>query len=335
MTLRSRFDRLLFLALLASLPAANVFANEAPTAAKTSWEELLRWLPEDTETIMVAQGAIAIPKKEADRFQFAEALSLLPAGPTFSFAKELLHKELQGQKVLMAMEGSRRFTSPKNLGMMPYEGCHILQFESDDVVRQAFKVCQDKAEKKIELAGVQVAVFSEKMEEDVWSIFICRPRAGVLMCATDKAYLETTLKRMNGKAEKRALPAELPEWKHVDRKAKIWGVRHYRKEFAKTDPSSPLRPRAAANVPDPTAVGFVFWYSPGAENMIRARYLSQAKDAVEIAAKGWNHPSEKLEPTIKRADAGVVEISESLAEDRTAHMFLFVLLGYLGHGIYL
>src|SRR5580658_8434454 len=115
MTLKSHFDRLLFLALLALLPATNVFANEAPATAKLSWEDLLRWLPEDTETILVAQGPIAIPQKAADGFQFADALSLFPAGPTFEFAKELLHKELQGQKVLMAMEGSRRFTSPKNL----------------------------------------------------------------------------------------------------------------------------------------------------------------------------------------------------------------------------
>ena len=40
----------------------------------------------------------------------------------------------------------------------------------------------------------------------------------------------------------------------------MWGLRHYRKEFAETDPSSPLRAHAAANVPDADAVGVVFWY---------------------------------------------------------------------------
>jgi hypothetical protein len=110
------------------------------------------------------------------------------------------------------------------------------------------------------------------------------------MCATDKAYLESTLKRMNGKAERRAIPAHLPEWKHVDVKAKVWGIRHYRKEFAKSDPTSPLL-KEDANVSDPAATGFVFWYNPGADNRIRARYLPEVKDAAKLMTKGWNHPS--------------------------------------------
>ena len=173
------------------------------------------------------------------------------------------------------------------------------------------------------------------MENDDWSIFICRPKAGVLLCATNKEYLESTLKRMDGKAEKRAVPADLPEWTHVDVKAKVWGIRHYRKEIAKTDPTSPLRSKAAANVPDPAAVCFVFWYNPGADKMVHARYLSGAKNAVELATKGWNHPSEKFEPKIEQAKPGAVEISASVAEEKAPHMFMLVLLMHLGHGVYL
>ena len=110
---------LLLLALFALLPIPKAFSNEAPAAAKISWEELLRWLPEDTETIWFAQGPIAIPKKDGDQLPIADVIAFFPTGQTFTFAKEFLRKEMNGQKILSAMEGSRRFTSPNNLGLMP------------------------------------------------------------------------------------------------------------------------------------------------------------------------------------------------------------------------
>lgn len=220
---------------------------------------------------------------------------------------------------------------------MTYEGSHILQFEAaaDDDLRKAMRTCQEKADNNIELAGEKVAVFTEKLESDVWSFFLCRPLPGVLICATDKSYLEETLKRIGRKPTRRALPAELAEWQHVDVKARIWAIRHYLEETAENDPSSPLRPKAAANFPDTSAVGFVFWYSPGADKIARARYLSSAKGALKIATEGWHHPTQGLVPNINQSSAGVVEIAASVSEERTADMFLFVLLAYLGHAIYL
>src|SRR5438552_1621534 len=110
--------RLQLLTLIALLSVPNAFANPTLTrATQLSWSELLHWLPENTETIMFAQGPFAIPKKDVETFEFADIV-MLPTGP-FRFANNLLAKELRGQKVLSAMEGSRRFRSPRGLGMMP------------------------------------------------------------------------------------------------------------------------------------------------------------------------------------------------------------------------
>lgn len=326
-------------ALLTLLAAPGLLPNEtrADPPPPPLWEQLLGWLPEDTETVIVAQGPFELPKRATDELKFHEAIQSWAAGLVLDLGDGMLYKSLLGQKVLCAVEGSRRFTAPRGLGVMPYQGCDILQFgpEANGALQKAFRACQERAEKKIELAGEQVAVFTKKHEDDVWSYFVSRPRPGVLICATDQQYLKETLSRIGQKPERRAIPADLPEWKHVDVKARVWAVRHYRKESAKNDPSSPLRPPAAANVSDPAAVGFVFWYSPDSDKVARARYLSGAKDALKLATQGWHHPTERLTPEIRQVAVGVVEIVTSVSEEKTAGMFLFVLLACLGHGIYL
>src|SRR5262249_27889067 len=133
-----------------------------------AWEQLLVWLPEDTETVIVAQGPFEIKRRESERFSFQEAALLLPTGPLLTLGRGMVRRELRGQKILCAVEGSRQFRSPRGLGMMPYEGCHIIQFEaaSEESLGKAFQKCQAKAEEKINVAGQQVAVLTEKFEDD-------------------------------------------------------------------------------------------------------------------------------------------------------------------------
>jgi len=308
-------------------------AGLAPTSY---WEQSLNWLPEDTETVIVAQVPFEIPQPTSEQLKFDEAITFLPFGPVLRLRDEMLYKELVGQKVLCAIEGSRRFTAPRHLGMMPYQGAHILQFDlaADGALQKAFRICQQKADKNIELAGERVAVFIEKHESDKWSFFVSRPQPGVLICATNQAFLEETLKRIGRNPDRRALPADLPEWKQVDINARVWAIRHYRKESAENDPSSPLRPKAAANVPDPGAIGLVFWYRPEIDKLIRVRYLSGAENALELITESWRHPTDGLTRDIKQIEPGVVEIAISVSDEITAPMFLMVFLGILGHGIY-
>jgi hypothetical protein len=331
--------RALSLALFTLLASTGMTPDEtrASLAPTSCWEQSLDWLPEDTETVIVAQGPFEIPKPTVEQLKLDEAIRLLPFGPALGMQGEMLYKELVGQKVLCAVEGSRRFTAPRNLGMMPYQGAHILQFDlaANGALQEAFRVCQEKAEKNIELAGERVAVFTEKLESDIWSFFVSQPQPGVLICATNQAFLEETLKRIGRKPDRRALPADLPEWKHVDINASVWAIRHYRKESAKNDPSSPLRSKAAANVPDPDAIGLVFWYRPEIDKLTRVRYLSGAKNALELATGGWRHPMEGLTSDIKQVAPGVMEIAMSVSDERTVPMVLLVLLASLGHGLYI
>jgi hypothetical protein len=310
--------------------------TNAKLADPPCWERLLNWLPEDTETLIVAQGPFEIPNKPVEQLKLDEAIRLLPIVLVLDLQDGMLYKELVGQKVLCAIEGSRRFTAPRNLGLMPYQGAHILQFDlaADSVLRKAFHAYQEKAEKNIELAGERVAVFTKKFENDLWSFFVSQPQPGVLICATDQAFLEETLKRIGRKPDKRALPANLPEWKHVDINASVWAIRHYRKESAENDPSSPLRSKAAGNVLDPDAVGLVFWYRPEIDKLTRMRYLSGAKNAPGLVTENWRQTKDGLTADIKQVAPGVMEIAISVSDEITVSMFLLLLLGIVGHGVY-
>jgi hypothetical protein len=268
------------------------------------------------------------PEGKAEKLDFADAVQSLPVGPLTSIKDGFLDEQLRGLKVLCVVEGSRRFTPPGEFGLMPYEGCHILRFDAKDdaTLKKVMETCQEKANEKIEVAGVKVAVFNEQVERDAWSYSVCRPRAGVLICATNKGYLEETLKRIEAKPKSRALPADLPEWKQVDTKAPVWAIRHYRKDFALEDPTSPLCPGGT----DPNAVGMTFWVGDSGK-YAEVRYLSDANDALKIATGEWEVLG--LKPKCKVGAPGVVEIAVSLAGHEAGAMYFFVLMARLGHCI--
>jgi hypothetical protein len=121
MLTRHRAMSLLLFILLASPGLARV-EPRAKLIAPPCWERMLDWLPENTETVIVSQDPFDIPKPMTEQLKFDEAIRFLALGPVSGLRDGMLFKELAGQKVLCAIEGSRRFIAPRNLGGMPYQG---------------------------------------------------------------------------------------------------------------------------------------------------------------------------------------------------------------------
>jgi hypothetical protein len=312
-------------------------APTPPSPNGNSWEQILEWLPEDTETLIVSPRSFVFPKKETGKENakwdtISEMLPSLAAGPILE-VDGLLDDILAGPKCLYMVEGSRCFTCPKGLGLMPYQGAHIMQFEPDssDTVRKAFEACRKKADKVIEVQSHPAAVFSKELERDKWTYYLAQPLPGILICATHQGYIEETLKRIANKPKKRAFPMDLPEWKHVDVKARVWAIRHYREEYTDEDPTSPLNSKdGKKHGSDNAALGFVFWYNPEISKVVQIQYLSDAKAADKIATEAWAQGG--VEPKIKKVDTGIVEITVELSK-KNEGMFLLVLLLQLGHAI--
>ena len=130
------------LALILVCSVALQAASRAnPVAAKTfDLEQLMPWLPADTETVTVARGPFALAgsasgeNETRDRVISDKNLSRnfeeLPLA-LLGLKNGLLAKRLEGKRIDLAIEGARHFRPPTGLGEMPYEGCAIAVFSED------------------------------------------------------------------------------------------------------------------------------------------------------------------------------------------------------------
>jgi hypothetical protein len=202
------------------------------------------------------------------------------------------------------------------------------------------------------LSGVTVVMFDGKVKRNPWDVYwglpgknvegtprpsyVAMPTANIHIWATDREYLANLLVRMATRGATRAFPATLPEWNHLDAGAQIWAIRHYDRDDALYDPTSPLNRTMAGNSPDNQAVGLVFWVDPRDRNSARLKYLSANKNAIGIAQNYWGHPEGKFTCKIRQDGPGVLDISVSTEKpngERDVEMFVFLLMNALGHGV--
>lgn len=309
-----------------------------------SINNVLWWLPEDTQTVSVARGPFkAVAATEPpDDMPAIEKISLVLRMSSLkglqTIKKGRFYKSFVGRSVLFTVEGSRRFRPPTELGDMLYEGCDItiLQNGLGSARGALLRQMAAQAKQVQSMAGQQVMLFEEKLEADIWKIFICIPKPDVVLCATNLDFLNQVLGRMQKRGQKRALPDTLAEWKHVDIEARFWAVRHYDKDDAQEDPSSPLNGNEdTANIRDTEAVGIVFYFDPSRSKVAMVKQLTNNKDAAKLLARQRLPMHLGFKPVIRLAEPGVIEMVVPLDDPEEGSMFLFVLLGLLGHGTYL
>jgi hypothetical protein len=310
-----------------------------------SIQEILWWLPEDTETVSVARGPfkVAKPGEPSEDMSPTDyiglALSQVPLGYLEIIKDGAFLKHFIGRTVSYYIEGSRRFRAPTSLGGMRFEGCSIIMLEQDLPERTAL-LNQMASQAKVfhSIEGHRVVEFEKKLEEDTWKLLFAMPAPNVLMCATNQEFLADVLNRMTHRGVKRALPETLPEWKHINTEAKFWAVRHYDADEAKNDPSSPLSgEQSAANWPDTQAIGIVFEFDPARSKVATVRYLSRNEKGLKSFSdlmKKASYPGQDFKPQFHQTEPGIVEMAVSLVEDEQAGMFLFVLIMLLGHGVF-
>lgn len=308
-------------------------------------DEILWWLPEDTETVFVTNGPFTIPPHVSDLENNAEITPKLIENVFFNQYRAIflgnqdrLREPLAKYEIQVGLEGSRRFRAPKSLGLLPFEGCQISVFSQNiaEIQGNLLPLLESDAVKIHSINGVRVAEFMERLEADEWHFYLTFPRPNVLLCATDEGYLTQVLERMGTCAATRALPGNLPEWAHVDVAAPFWAIRHYSRNNVDLDPTSPVSGRKLpANIPDAEAVGFVFSFDPKRTDTPTIKYLSNNRDSLALVSKEWTLTHEDFTPSFRRSEPGIVEILIQLKNVNTLGYFQLVLLMNLGHGVYL
>ena len=339
--------------LLCAVSCVCQTSPKQPTASrKPLLDQALAWLPADTETIIGVNGPYPLPDLGAESQQndteevelrstelelrvktFALGLLLLKNGGLQDF--------LKGKSVTLALEGSRRFRAPTQLGEMLYEGCLIARFSGTLDHDSYMKSAASSAKRVESIEGVPIAVFEESLENDVWTTLVAFPRNNVVLVSTNEDYLRTVLSRMGGSVGLRALPASLPEWKFVNTHAPAWGLRHYRKEDAAQDPTSPFQGEAAANISDDKATGVTFWFEAVSRRMVTVNYLSSNVKARQILsdhlmlADSESASPREFQIRLRQRAPGVVEGTASLSKTEAFYHLWFGLTAMLGHAVYM
>lgn len=315
--------------------------------------QVLSWLPADTETILVANKPFAMPRFKPDDSRreneisladLPEAFELLPLS-LFELKDGLLQNYLAGQRVEIAMEGSRHFRNPGGLGELPYEGCQIAVLTVASATRtdSFLKRFSNVAVSVDSVAGQKIPVFEEKLENDIWTTFVAFPKPNLVLACTNRDYLREVLERIGGKAGRRALSDTLAEWKFVDANARFWGLRHYDKSQAGIDPTSPFGDRTVLGAGDRQASGIAFRFDPRTRNVVTISYFSGMRDIIgflqtqtPLSMNGVadvDSPA-KLPVSYRLAAPGVAEIKYELGRALSVDVFIFVVVAEFGHAVY-
>ena len=319
---------------------------------KIDLEQLLTWLPVDTETLLVANGPFWMSNFQIGQAVYAnhevtrEELEKHFEGMTlqlFNSRNGLLEKHLRGKKILFGLEASRHFRPPTGLGELPFEGCALAVFEDDlDDQRNAFiKEATQIAVRIEDIEGQKVAVFEELSEQDTWKYFIAFPQKGVVLAATNEQFLREMLSRMRSPGTSRALPNSLPEWKYLNTRAQFWGLRHFDKQQATEDPTSPFGGKKSANLPDDGAIGLTYECNASKERKATLTYLSSAGKEIAKIEEGRFASSSEPEATaalhIQRRvlEPGVIQSIYDLSSSPPVNWFFFVFMANVGHAIYI
>jgi hypothetical protein len=310
------------------VPGIGIQSQKSQVSADV--DDLLWWLPPDTETVQVTQTP-ANPR--GPLFEVMKLAQGEFVGGDTSWAGTL-EQHLKGVRIDATVDGSRHFTPPSGLGEMRYEGATISRFAKPlgETGKRLMADLGKRAVKVDQFDGLQLLEFRDKLESDTWTFWITIPRTDVLVIATNRAYVEELLRRRTARTGKRALPEDLPEWQSIDVAAPFWALRHYRRD-APDDPTSPFGRTNMLDGIDTAAVGVTAHVNADGRTIV-ARYLSRGATAEQIARRIWHHPGDGVSPEFRRLSGDIVEIRFVAQDEEQLSMFFFYLMAALGHATY-
>ncbi len=199
---------------------------------------LLRWLPEDTETLIVARS-VSLLERLPDKPRDANWLDFgvgLATGDLDLVEEGKAAERLRGRKIECVVNGARNFRAVGTPGSLCSESCAIIVFEKNlgNAAREWTESLRKRATAVRTLVGREVFVFPPMTARCPGSTYLVLLGRDTVLYATGYRYLESVLRRADEVPASRALPDDLPEWKQVDLDAPVWMLRHIPEAAGKT-----------------------------------------------------------------------------------------------------
>jgi len=290
---------------------------------------MLSWLPVDTETIVVAQESFTLT--ELDRTEIPKALAMAQGyvlGLLAAAENEKLEKALLGRTIRLAVLGAREFGNhppdERNflpLGLIAYQGCATYAF-AEPIPESSLSRPPDELVMGLPL-WVSKGTQNDRPQSDTYAVAV--PKPDLLIVCNNRDFLTEMVSRMASPQTTRALPADLPEWKLVDRHAPVWAVRHYRTDRANVDPTN------ARNMleleADPKAAGVIVEFGLASDSTI-AKLLSNSDPWKKFVGINEFHGAAQS----REVGKGVWELAVA-GTPEAASMSVFALMAVLGFAV--
>jgi hypothetical protein len=289
-------------------------------------DSILSWLPVDTETVIVAQEPFTLSAGQQTENPKALAMAQGYVVDLLAAAEnEKLHKALLGRTIRLAAVGARAFgehpadeRGATPLGLIAYQGCAAYTF-AEPITESSLSRTADES-----LMGhpIWVSKGSQNDQPQTDTYLVALPKSDLLIVCNNRDFLTTMLSRMASPQKGRALPADLPEWKQVDRHAALWAVRHYRTGGANDDPTNVVNMlELKAN---PEATGLIVEFGLASDAAV-ARMISKSDPWKEFAANQEFHGATQS----RKLANGAWELSIA-GKAEAANMSVFALMAVLG-----
>lgn len=286
-------------------------------------DQILQWLPVDTETLVVAQQPFKIPRRDPQAIPSVAGMAQgYVLGLLGAIGKEGVDKALVGQTIRLAAIGARKFQNHAPdargglpLGLISYQGCAIYSFV-EEVPESIF---QRKADESVMGHPVWVSKGSQNDLKDTDTYFAARPLPDLVFACNDRDFLTQMVSRMAVVQSPRALTADLTEWQHLDRSAPVWAIRHFRSDRVTLDPTISML--LAGKDPGATGLTVEFGINGGAT----ARMLAKSDPWVDLAKA----PDFQGMAVSRKVEDGVWELSIANKAE-SGGLAVFALMGFLG-----
>ena len=299
-------------------------------SADVSWRTVLNWLPPDTQTLLVApRPFVLVEQTDSDPegdFDPVTVLRTWTLGGIVGFSS--LYSNFVGKRVLLSVAGVRRFREFSGLGMGPYDGCAFFTLQRP-LDKTLVEMLPDAVEQEVlgvsvfQLSQVREGSRRDRPEEE--SLFIAELTPTMYATASDPGSMRILLARRAEPPTLRALPRDLPEWKHVDTQAPFWAIRHY-------PPVNDWSKLGVIDESDPQAIGVA--YSAGTKQVQTVIYLSRNPRVVDLIRNNWRSDEEEWHPaTVRRLSQNAVQIKVRTPEGDARGLFTILLLNALGFPI--
>jgi hypothetical protein len=219
-----------------SLPTSLTAAGP-PNKLSPRIASILRRLPEDTETLIVARS-VTLPERPPMKPDGANWLDFgvgLATGELYLLDEDKAAERLRGRKIECVVNGAGNFRGVGSPGILCSESCAVIVLEKGlgDAARQWTESLRKRATAVRTLVGREVFVFPP-LTAQCQAIGVVLLQPDTVLFATGHRYLESVLRRADEMPASRALSDDLPAWKQVDFEAPVWMLRQIPENAGKT-----------------------------------------------------------------------------------------------------